>query len=249
MEEIEKFISKHKKKIIIFSGTIAAIGIGLKIYSEWNKENEEVEEEIKLYNEEINFNKNIIPFFKEYFKKEEKYIKNTKYLIQKSLNLIYSISFVYLISKIQINILNQFIFLKEKNLNFKLQESFLIDFFDNKFKFNFFDYFLDLIKKYSNEEFENNRIELFNLNQFDSTILNIRSKIEDELIEFDFKNDENCIEENFGNTTTSIKSNEQSDSGSMEKIGDEGQYSSSSDGTKDELQSELNQILYECFDE
>eukprot|EP01080_Neovahlkampfia_damariscottae_P004796 gene4796-8382_t len=97
--EIEKFVSKHKKKIIILSGSIAAIGIGLKIYSEWIKENEEEKEEnFKIFNEEITFNEIILPFFEEYFKKE-KFIKNDEYLIKKSLSTTIFNSFLNLISK------------------------------------------------------------------------------------------------------------------------------------------------------
>jgi ASC-1-like (ASCH) protein len=180
-EEVEKFVRRHKKKIIFISATVAAIGIGLNIYSEWKRESEK-EDENSIYSEDQAFNE-IIPELQALYQKEEdKIYLNLDNLIEKSLTVIYSISFIFFVCKIQINILNQYLFLKGKNLNKSEQKAFIKSYF-NHFKETIQISFTNLIKKYSCEEFENENVE--------SRILNIRSKLEEE-IELSFpKNNEN----------------------------------------------------------
>jgi hypothetical protein len=180
MERIANFFLNHKRTIVAGSAVVVAVGIGLNIYYSSSTENDK----FIIYTE----NHCVENFFPKLQREIQlhvhKFIQTNKnvpligQMIYQSVLSIYATTLCYMIFKVQINIINQLIFVREKDISYAKQHQFIHDIFNNWFLKDILVQMSQKIGSLSLKEFTTS-IPLLNEDEINICMVNIRSKFED----------------------------------------------------------------------
>lgn len=182
MERAFKFLNDHKRKIIFLGASIIGIGIGINLYYHYK----EGEEEFIVYTE----GRAIQKLFPEFKKINYKKCENSKDYLKYIMITMYSTSLLYIIFKLQISIINEQIFFKEHELNYKQQEEFITSFYKNIFLKDIYSKIVSKINEISEKELKQDC--KMTKENFKYYFLKIRDSFEEEFeinLEKDLKNE------------------------------------------------------------
>lgn len=180
MNKIYKFLNDHKRKIVFLGAGVIVIGIGINLYYHY----QQGEEEFIVYTE----SRAVQKYFSEFKKINVIKTDNSRDLLKHIMVTMYSTSLLYIFFKLQISIINQQIFLKEHDINFKQQEEFILLFYKDIFLNNIYPKIVKLLNDITSKEVKQD----FKMNKddFKYNFLKVRDSFEEEF-EIKFSDEKN----------------------------------------------------------